>query len=1089
MKRIKSQKTIEEEHDLYLMVLDTSLNLNSVVNDQYVYQVVNQQYADIFNKPKDYFIGRTIADIVGNKEFEEKIKPLIDQCLQGEEVNSEYWIEYPDHDERFVFARYVPIKDKSGSVTKVVINVRDITEQKQADEALKESEKKYRNLLESAPDGKVIVNAKGKIELVNQQLMKMTGYTTGDLVGQLVEVLIPDRFKNHKQHRGSYTADPYVRTMGEGLVLFVQCKDGSEFPAEINLSPLETKEGLIVSTDIRDITKRKQAEDELRKSHTLYGKAEKMGKLGYWEWDVLADRLIACSEQYARIFEMSENDMQTKHANLDDDLDLIHPDDRARYKEIVHVNDVERKNPFDIEYRIITRTGKVRYVHEMGDPVLNKNGDLVRTYGFIQDITDRKLAEEELRKNQILYGQAEQMGKLGYWEWTEKEDRLIICSEEFARIYEMTVDEALVFFSNKTSEINVVHPDDRRRYEQLLIDTAKQREGMDIEFRIITQSGKIRHVHQMSKKVLDNKGKIIGSFGTEQDITDRKLAEEELRKSHLLYSQAEQMGKLGHWEWDHINHRMASCSKEFARSYGMTVDEAKEFFSSWENELSVVHPDDRKRYEQCILKSEEHQEKIDIEFRIVTPSGVERYAHLLGEFVTDDEGRLITSFGAEQDITERKQAEKQLRFQASHDTLTGLVNRYEFERRAERLLSSIGQEKMEHALCYMDLDQFKVVNDTCGHTAGDELLRQLGAALQNEVRKRDTLARLGGDEFGVLMEHCSLDQAQRVANSLQKAIQDYQFTWENQSFRVGVSIGLVTITDATPSLTELMKQADAACYIAKDKGRNRIHVHHADDIELAQRHGEMQWVARLHRALEENRFCLYAQAIVPLDSSRGLHYELLLRMVDEKGKLIPPDAFLPAAERYNLIVDIDRWVIEKGITVLAQNPVFQQQIQFISINLSGHSLTTPGVLDFITTQLEVSGIETNKICFEITETAAIANLSMATNFISTLRGLGCRFALDDFGSGLSSFAYLKNLPVDYLKIDGMFVKDIVVDPIDHAMVKSINEIGQVLGMQTIAEFVENDEIKGLLREIGVNYAQGYGIDKPQIFDELLARFK
>ncbi|MFT5349399.1 MAG: diguanylate cyclase (GGDEF)-like protein/PAS domain S-box-containing protein [Gammaproteobacteria bacterium] len=439
------------------------------------------------------------------------------------------------------------------------------------------------------------------------------------------------------------------------------------------------------------------------------------------------------------------------------------------------------------------------------------------------------------------------------------------------------------------------------------------------------------------------------------------------------------------------------------------------------------------------------------------------------------------------DITERKQAEEKLSFQASHDALTGLVNRREFERRAERLLSTIRQDQDEHALCYMDLDQFKVVNDTCGHHAGDELLRQLGTILQDTVRKRDTLARLGGDEFGVLMEHCSLKQARRVARSLQKAIQDYQFTWEGQSFRVGVSMGLVAITEATPSLTELMQQADAACYMAKDKGRNRIHVHHADDSELAQRHGEMQWVTRIQQALEEKRFCLYAQAIVPLDNSQDTHYELLVRMVDEKGTLIPPGAFLPAAERYNLIVDIDRWVIEQAITLLTQNPVFQQQIQFISINLSGLSLTTPGVLNFITRQLADSGIEAHKLCFEITETAAIANLSTASTFIATLKELGCRFALDDFGSGLSSFAYLKNLPVDYLKIDGMFVKDIVDDPIDHAMVKSINEIGHVMGMQTIAEFVENDEIKGMLREIGVNYAQGYGVGKPQPFDELLGK--
>ncbi len=438
-----------------------------------------------------------------------------------------------------------------------------------------------------------------------------------------------------------------------------------------------------------------------------------------------------------------------------------------------------------------------------------------------------------------------------------------------------------------------------------------------------------------------------------------------------------------------------------------------------------------------------------------------------------------------QDITERKQANELLSYQASHDALTGLVNRREFERRAERLLQTITKEKNgQHAICYLDLDQFKVINDSCGHNAGDELLRQISSVLKNVIRHRDTLARLGGDEFGVLMEYCSLDDAHRVASSLQKAIRDYSFNWEDHTFKIGGSIGLVPITESIPSLNELLKEADAACYIAKEKGRNRIHVYHAGDSEIAKRHGEMQWVERLYQALDEDRFCLFAQTIVPLNGSKDIHYELLIRMINEEGELIPPDAFLPAAERYNLISRIDHWVIEKTFSVLQENKDFLNNINFCSINLSGSSLTDANILDFIIERLETTGIEANKLCFEITETAAILNLNNAIKFISILRNLGCRFALDDFGSGLSSFAYLKNLQVDYLKIDGMFVKDIADDPIDRAMVKSINEIGQVMGMETIAEFVETNEVKGMLTESGVNFAQGFGIGKPMPIEDL-----
>lgn len=425
---------------------------------------------------------------------------------------------------------------------------------------------------------------------------------------------------------------------------------------------------------------------------------------------------------------------------------------------------------------------------------------------------------------------------------------------------------------------------------------------------------------------------------------------------------------------------------------------------------------------------------------------------------------------------------------AQHDTLTGLINRHEFEFRAKRLISNIASDEEEHALCFMDLDQFKIVNDTCGHTAGDELLRQIGKLLQRIVRRHDTLARLGGDEFGVLMEQCTIDQAQRVASSLLQSIQDYQFSWEGQSYRIGVSIGLVAVTQSTPNFSDLLKLADAACYMAKDSGRNRIHVYHPEDTELAQRHGEMQWVSRINHALQEDRFCLYAQPIVPLEEGTDKHFELLIRMIDEDGNIIPPGAFLPAAERYNLIEVLDAWVIKHAFSVLSEHPDFVNQINFISINLSGPSLTNGGFLDFITGVLRKSGIAANKICFEVTETVAISNLAAASTFISILKQIGCRFALDDFGSGLSSFGYLKNLPVDYLKIDGMFVKDMVNDPMDHAMVKSINEIGQVMGMQTIAEFVENDEIKDMLKILGVNYAQGYGIGKPVPFEDLLGGY-
>ena len=454
-----------------------------------------------------------------------------------------------------------------------------------------------------------------------------------------------------------------------------------------------------------------------------------------------------------------------------------------------------------------------------------------------------------------------------------------------------------------------------------------------------------------------------------------------------------------------------------------------------------------------------------------------------GKPVFDPNGAFQGYRGAVKDVTDAHRMAQKLAHQATHEPLTGLLNRRAFEQSVQRLLESKCAAQEEHAVCYLDLDQFKIINDTCGHIAGDELLRQLSDLLSHQIRKGDTLARLGGDEFGVLMEYCTTAQAQRVADALRESIQDFRFVWDNKRFSLGVSIGLVPVNEGSGSVAAVLSAADGACYAAKDAGRNRIHVYREDDATLARRRGDMLWLARINHALEENRFFLYFQPIAPVTDAadKGAHYELLIRMEDEDGQIVLPGLFLPTVERYDLATKLDRWVISTAFEWLSRQPERLNDLFLCAINLSGCSLANNEFLNFVSSQFDKHHIPPNKICFEITETAAIANLSNATRFIKALKQLGCQFALDDFGSGLSSFAYLKNLPVDFLKIDGVFVKGIADDPIDLAMVKSINEIGHAMGKQTIAEFVENKVILDKLkrRDIGVDYAQGYAIGRPQ----------
>ena len=437
-------------------------------------------------------------------------------------------------------------------------------------------------------------------------------------------------------------------------------------------------------------------------------------------------------------------------------------------------------------------------------------------------------------------------------------------------------------------------------------------------------------------------------------------------------------------------------------------------------------------------------------------------------------------------ITRASKKNQQLAYHASHDSLTGLINRHEFESRVERAIEHTRAEASTHALLYMDLDQFKVVNDTCGHAAGDELLKKLAHLFHGTVRQRDTLGRLGGDEFGMLLEDCPLDRAVEIANELLAEIEAFQFTWGKNSFTLGISIGVVPIDHSTRDLASAMSAADSACYIAKESGRSQVKIAHLGDRRLQERHGEMQWVSRLTKALDEDRFALFFQPIVPCADRHGhdKHIEILLRMIDEDGTVIAPGAFLPASEKYNIVTSIDRWVISHSMEWLANEPACRKWPVTISINLSGQSIGNPEMLRFIINEMEKTGADPERVVFEVTETAAVANIISATGFMLTLRGCGFRFSLDDFGSGLSSFTYLKKLPVDFLKIDGAFVRNILADPIDHAMVKSINELGHLLGKETIAEYVETLELAEELRRMGVNYAQGYAYAKPQPLNNL-----
>ncbi|TGD73609.1 ammonium transporter [Mangrovimicrobium sediminis] len=461
--------------------------------------------------------------------------------------------------------------------------------------------------------------------------------------------------------------------------------------------------------------------------------------------------------------------------------------------------------------------------------------------------------------------------------------------------------------------------------------------------------------------------------------------------------------------------------------------------------------------------------------------GTEVTIKLTAAPIRDRNGGMIGTVLVFQDISSARELERTLSYQASHDAVTGLYNRRKFEDCLLELIESARESEQEHVICFADLDQFKVVNDTCGHHAGDELLRQLANLLADSVRASDTLARLGGDEFGILLHECDMERGRQIADEVRRRVEEYRFSWQGRTFAVGVSIGLVGFNQHDGNAVELMSMADTACYAAKEGGRNRVHVHSRDDEQVDDRRGQMVWATRIREAIDQDRLRLFYQPIVYTDDTTRIdHYEVFVRMLTDDGDTVPPGAFIPAAERYGHMSGVDLWVVRN---MLAWMGASAQRDTSFSINLSGASLDNAEMLRTIKSGFTRFGVNPEQVCFEVTETAAIADFSRAVQFIDELKRLGCRFSLDDFGSGLSSFGYLKSLPVDFIKIDGMFVRDILTDPFDEAMVQSINRIGQLMGLITIAEFVESEDILRRLQQIGVDLCQGYHIAAPAPLEE------
>ncbi|ABW28448.1 PAS domain S-box protein [Acaryochloris marina] len=968
----------------------------------------------------------------------------------------------------------------TGAPDYFIVMVQDISDRKQAElerqklnreletrvslgiSAFRASEKRFRMLFNAAPDALFVVDFQGVIRRVNQAAIQQSGYKASELLGSVLKTYLSEAsqaacetYVAQLVDQGSYHQTlEFIHKNGTPLVIDCSCNVVTD-PA--------SQEPYILMVQ-RDISDQVQADTALRESEQRFQQMADCAPVLLWMSGV--DKQCTFFNQ-----QWLEFTGQTMAHELGKGwAEGIHPEDRQTSLDICKTA-FDAREPFCMEYRLRRHDGAYRWLIDMGTPRFLPNGEFIGYIGSCVDITDRKTLEDKVRSSEAqIRAVFNGMTDIVFVFDTE--------TQQINAIPPSIVSPDMVETINQTAEVLLLENEQAQAFHEHIQQAINSQETVTFEYQLPSTSIPAWYVASITPL------SPTSAIWVAHNITDRKYMEQELFQEKELAQVTLQS----------IGDAVITTDAQGQIRHLNAVAEQLTGWSCFEAQGHPIHEvfqvvdettrrPDIQLIDSVLMTGEiaisEHQALL------IAQDGQEYAIDHSAAPIRDRNTTILGIVVVFRDVSQSRQLSQQMTWHASHDSLTGLVNRYQFEQLLQKALQSAHRDQLQHVLCYLDLDQFKIVNDTCGHAAGDELLQQVAELFKHTIRSTDIIARLGGDEFGLLLHQCSIERAQVIAEQLRQRLQTFRFNWNQQAFSIGLSIGLVAINYDSHNLSSLISAADAACYAAKARGRNRIHVYQLDDLELVQQRGTQRWSRRIKQALEENRFRLYGQAIVPADPEQSeIHQccEVLLRMVDEQDQVVSAATFIPAAERYNLMPEIDRWVISQFLVDHFNPPQMpktggDQPFPYM-INLSGASIGDEQFLQFLQEQFQRYPHAAPQICFEITETAAISNLNQAITFINELKQLGCKFALDDFGSGLSSFAYLKTLPVDYLKIDGHFIEDMANDPATQAIVESINHIGHVMGLQTIAESVGDLSTRKQLQSMGIDYVQGYGIALP-----------
>ncbi len=840
---------------------------------------------------------------------------------------------------------------------------------------------------------------------------------------------------------------------------------------------------------IQDITRRMQQEALLYETPLFTASIKNVSGVGGWQFDLLAKRMSWSTEMYS-IYGLSPH----KQPTLKEVMGHFPESARVTFKRSINAA-IRTQTALDVELPIIRENGQRILVHCIAT-IEYESGQPVRLNGAICDITNCAASRVlEMQNNQLQLERANERlsiatrsGGIGIWDF-RLDTGEFHWNEQMFEMYGLNQHDdgqidPLIWLGFLFEQDRSVVLESAR---SLIITDAPK----ELDFKIIRADGSTRYMHGTAKAVRDSRGRAVRLVGTNRDVTEsHRIARELARQHELLQITMRSIGD-GVITTDQVG-KVLWLNPVAESMIGWDAVEAKG--KAIDDVFETLYAESRERAPNPVLTCLARNDVVGLseDTLLLTRYSTECFLEVSAAPIRYDDGEVHGAVLIFHDVTERRSLADEMTWRATHDTLTGLLNRSEFELRLTKLHALLDQTTDQHALLFIDLDHFKIINDTSGHAAGDELLQQVAQMLKESVRSQDTLVRLGGDEFAVILEQCPIDDARRIAACIRERMERFRFVHLMQRFRISASIGLVPINRSFIDVSAIVRSADQACYAAKESGRNQVHVWCESDQAVNARHAEIRWATRLETALDDGGFQLFAQRIVPISGLASAtqrhsdqHAEVLLRLEDDNRTPILPGAFLPAAERFKLIYRIDQWVLCNVISWLSANKA-QVDIGTLWVNLSGQSVGDKRFQAEAIVMLSEAGSDIcHALCFEITETAAVTNLSEAAAFITELRELGVRVALDDFGAGASSFGYLKTLPVDFLKIDGQFVRNLIDNPLDAAAVRCFTEVATVMGIKTVAEFVETVDVLDQLKIIGIDYVQGWLLHKPAPISDLL----